>query len=152
MSGMVGTLVEPALADVREDAETAGAEDLRRTIHKAILARRFVAVHKHAARQCLRAARAAAHRGDRDLAARLLGDAREEHAQAQSCTRVARAFEGQAEDMGKAAGGVYRATGRASPSAAIVDIPAIGAHSASASTAPMAACSPAMRRTLGGSE
>lgn len=68
MSGMVLSLVEPVGAGVRENRGTASAEDLRRIIHKAILARQFAAVHKQTVRQCLRAARVAARRGESDLA------------------------------------------------------------------------------------
>ena len=101
MSGMVLSLVEPVGAGVRENRGTASAEDLRRIIHKAILARQFAAVHKQTVRQCLRAARVAARRGENDLAVLLLGDARAEHAEVQACVRVARVLERQAEEMGK---------------------------------------------------
>lgn len=154
MSGMVLSLVEPVGAGVRENRGTASAEDLRRIIHKAILARQFAAVHKQTVRQCLRAARVAARRGESDLAVLLLGDARAEHAEVQACVRVARVLERQAEEMGKAAG-VYRATGRAGAAAAAAsdDIAAIDAQSAAAiSAASSVAGSPATRRTLGGSE
>lgn len=156
MSGMVLSLVEPVGAGVRENRGTASAEDLRRIIHKAILARQFAAVHKQTVRQCLRAARVAARRGENDLAVLLLGDARAEHAEVQACVRVARVLERQAEEMGKAAG-VYRATGRAGAAAAAAaasdDIAAIDAQSAAAiSAASSGAGSPATRRTLGGSE
>ncbi|MGZ9034128.1 MAG: hypothetical protein ACXW25_06915 [Rhodospirillales bacterium] len=149
---MVLSLVEPVGAGVRENRGTASAEDLRRIIHKAILARQFAAVHKQTVRQCLRAARVAARRGENDLAVLLLGDARAEHAEVQACVRVARVLERQAEEMGKAAG-VYRATGRAGAAAASDDIAAIDAQSAAAiSAASSVAGSPATRRTLGGSE
>lgn len=145
------SLVEPVGADVGEEIMAVGAEDLRRIIHKAILARRFAAVHKQTARQCLRAARVAAQDGDGELVTTLLRDAREEHAEAQTCTRFARALEQQAAQMGKASG-VYRATGRAGPSAVSDEIPTSGDHSAGLSAAPATAGSPATRRILGGSE
>lgn len=87
------------------------ADELPRLIHKAILARRFVEVHKHAARQCLRAARVAGRDGDADVAAGLLSDARDENMQARICRRIARDCESRAEALGVAAG-AYAATGR----------------------------------------
>ncbi len=93
------------------DGGTDEADELPRLIHKAILARRFVAMHKHAARQCLRAARLAAEHGDAAMATSLLGDARDEHVQARTCTWVARDCESRAEALGIAAG-AYAATGR----------------------------------------
>lgn len=151
MSGMVLSLVEVVGGEVRDDVETSGAEDLRRIVHKAILARRFAAVHRQAVRRSLRAARVAAAEGNAPLAASLLEDARAGHAELQACARVARAFERQAEEMGRAAG-VYRATGRGSAFAASEEIAPTGAHGAAASTAPLPAASPATRSTLGGSE
>lgn len=150
MSGVILSLVEPDGAKGGEDLDATGAPDLRRIVHKAILARRFGAVHKQTVRQCVRAARVAAQRGNRVLAAALLRDARAEHVEAQSCARVARAFERQAEEMAKAAG-VYKATGRACAPATSDGMPAIDAHAAPAG-ASTPAVSPAMRRTRGGSE
>jgi len=149
MSGMVLTLVEPVGADVGGGQGAAAGVDLGRIIHKAILARRFAEVHKQTVRQCVRAARAAGQRGNRVLAAALLRDARAEHAEAQACARVARALERQAEEMGRAAG-VYRATGRASAPATSEGMPAIDAHAVSGAAASVG--SPAIRKTLGGSE
>lgn len=93
------------------DGAIGEADELPRLIHKAILARRFVEMHKHAARQCLRAARLAAHHGDGAMVSSLLSDARDEHVQARTCTRVARDCESRAEALGIAAG-AYAATGR----------------------------------------
>lgn len=151
MSGMVLSLVEAVGGEVRDGVETSGAEDLRRIVHKAILARRFAAVHRQAVRRSLRAARVAASQGNVGLATSLLEDARAGHAELQACTRVARAFEHQAEELGRAAG-VYRATGRGSAPAASVEIAPIGAHGEAASAGPLPAVSPATRSTFGGSE
>ncbi len=152
MSGMVLSLVEAAGGAVREDVGVAGADDLRRIIHKAILARRFAAIHKQTVRQCLRAARVAANGRDSELAAALLKDARAEHAEVQTCTRVARTLERQAEELGRAAG-VYRATGRGSASTPSDEIaPMDGRQSAAASALHPPEASPATRRTFGGSE
>lgn len=87
------------------------AEDLAHLIHKAILARRIVEVHRYAVRQCLHAARAAGRAGNIATASKLLADAREEHLQAQSCTRYARQCESRAEALGIQSG-AYAASGR----------------------------------------
>ena len=151
MPDAVLTLVEPVDADVCTGQETEAARDLRRIVHKAILARRFVLVHRRTVQRCLQAARAAARGGKADLAAALLADARAGHAEMQTCTRVARAFERQAEEMGRAAG-VYRATGRAGASPASAAMAAMAAHSGTSGPAASVgvAGSPATRRTVGG--
>lgn len=146
------TLIEPVRADAGEGPEMAAAQDLRRIVHKAILARRFALVHKQTVRRCLRAARVAGRRGEADLAAAMLADARASHAEMQTCTRVARAFERQAEKMGREAG-VYTATGRARPSAVSAERAAMAARPVAAEAgSSTGAGSPAMRKTLGGSE
>lgn len=152
MSATVLTLVETGGTDAGDDAGAAGAEDLRRLMHKAILARRFAAVHRQTASRCLRSARVAARHGDGEVAASLLRDAREEHAEMQTCRRVARALERQAEELGQAAG-VYRATGRAGTASAANDaMPAIAGQGTAGSASVPTAASPATRRTRGGSE
>lgn len=94
----------------------AGAE-LPKLIHSAAFARRFVQMHKHAARQCLHAARLAGRNGKRELQARLLGEARDEHEQARACMRYARECEAQADAMAVAAG-VRPEAGRGEPASA----------------------------------
>ena len=89
----------------------ANAEDLAQLIHKAILARRIVEMHRHAVRQCLHAARAAGRTGDIATATKLLTDARGEHLQAQTCTRFARQCETRAGAIGVQSG-AYAAIGR----------------------------------------
>lgn len=79
-------------------------EELSQLIHKAILARRFVDMHRHATRQCLRAARAANDHGDFQAAKQLLVEARDEHAQARTCLRYARECECRADAIAIAAG------------------------------------------------
>lgn len=93
-------------------ADEPDVDELSRLMHKAILARRFASMHTHAARLCLRAARAASQCGDAALMTRLLGEAREEHLQARNCSRYARDCESRAEALGVASG-AYAASGRA---------------------------------------
>lgn len=92
-------------------ADETVVDELSCLIQKATLARRFIEMHKHAARQCLRAARVAGRNGDHDAMARFRDEAREEHLQAQCCRRYARDCESRAEALGVEAG-AYAAAGR----------------------------------------
>lgn len=68
-------------------------------------------MHKHAARQCLHAARLAGRNGNDSLWSQLLGEARNEHEQARICMRFASNCETRADAMAIAAG-VHRAKKR----------------------------------------
>jgi hypothetical protein len=151
MAGLEGGAQDPDRSD-REHDESDAATALPRLIHTAVLARQFGEVHKRVACQCLRAARLAKRQGDRDMFLRLVGDVREERLQAQTCKRVARRCESEAETIAIAAG-AYTATGR---SAHRVSPPRSAmAQRAVADGAPLqaasAGCSPAVRRMSGGS-
>lgn len=87
------------------------AETLPKLVQTATWVRRFVKIHKIAARQCLNAARAAERNGKHELAERLLKDARDEHEQVRTCMRIVNECEARADAMAINAG-VHSAKGR----------------------------------------